>query len=147
MQLLLDYWLSQLNWDSKQGRDLAMSAHNQKKSIRPILFLYYEESLVLSNLNSNLLRCHFAHPKEYSQISWWTSKFSIFWRLATIPFKTFDMEAHIRDKLLNFVTLIWKLENWLSRFCVMQGFQPYRTPPLIKIIKPRHHLLIMKLHH
>ena len=34
----------------------------QIKSIRPILFLYYEESLVSSNLNSNLLRFHCAHP-------------------------------------------------------------------------------------
>ena len=34
----------------------------QKKSIGPILFLYYEESLVSSNLNSNLLRFHCAHP-------------------------------------------------------------------------------------
>ena len=33
-----------------------------KKIIRPILFLYYEESLVSSNLNSNLLRFHCAHP-------------------------------------------------------------------------------------
>ena len=33
-----------------------------KKFIGPILFLYYEESLVLSNLNSNLLRFHCAHP-------------------------------------------------------------------------------------
>ena len=28
----------------------------------PILFLYYEESLVSSNLNSKLLRFHCAHP-------------------------------------------------------------------------------------
>ena len=30
--------------------------------IEPILFLYYEESLVSSNLNSNLLKFHCAHP-------------------------------------------------------------------------------------
>ena len=44
-----------LNWDSQQGRDLATSGGNKKISIGPILFLYYEESLVSSNLNLNLL--------------------------------------------------------------------------------------------
>ena len=44
-----------LNWDSQQSRDLAMSGRNKKTLIRPILFLYYEESLVSSNLKSNLL--------------------------------------------------------------------------------------------
>ena len=33
--------------------------------IGPILFLYYEESLVSSNMNSNLLRFHGAHPNSY----------------------------------------------------------------------------------
>ena len=33
----------------------------KKDLIGPILFLYYEESLVSSNLNSNLLRFHCAH--------------------------------------------------------------------------------------
>ena len=33
-------------------------------SIEPILFLYYEESLVSSNLNSKQLRFHGAHPNE-----------------------------------------------------------------------------------
>jgi hypothetical protein len=32
----------------------------------PILFLYYEESLVSSNLNSKLFRFHSAHPKLYT---------------------------------------------------------------------------------
>ena len=37
----------------KQGRDRAMSGCNKKeKLIGPILFLYYDESLVSSNLNS-----------------------------------------------------------------------------------------------
>ena len=37
----------------------------QKKIIMgPILFLYYEESLVSSNLNSNLLTFHCAHPNK-----------------------------------------------------------------------------------
>ena len=34
----------------------------QQKKINLILFLYYEESLVSSNLNSNLLRFNCAHP-------------------------------------------------------------------------------------
>jgi hypothetical protein len=34
-------------------------------SIRPILFLYYEEILVSSNLNSKQLRFHCAHPNIY----------------------------------------------------------------------------------
>ena len=54
--------LAFLNWDSQQGRDLATSGRNKKNSIRPILFIYYEESLVSSNLNSKLLRFHCAHP-------------------------------------------------------------------------------------
>ena len=36
------------------------------KIIRPILFLLYEESLVPSNLNSNLLRFHCAHPHVHT---------------------------------------------------------------------------------
>ena len=42
-----------------------MSGRN-KISIGPILFLYYEESLVSSNLNSNLHRFHCAHPNVSS---------------------------------------------------------------------------------
>ena len=34
--------------------------------IGPILFLYYEECLASSNLNSKLLRFHFAHPNIYT---------------------------------------------------------------------------------
>ena len=54
-----------LNWDSQQGRKLATSGRSNKNkiSIGPILFLYYEESLVSSNLNSKQLRFHGAHPK------------------------------------------------------------------------------------
>ena len=32
-------------------------------SMRPILFLFYEESLVSSNMNSKLFLFHSAHPK------------------------------------------------------------------------------------
>ena len=48
--------------DSQQGRDRATSERNKFFLIGPILFLYYEESLVSSNLNSDLLRFHCAHP-------------------------------------------------------------------------------------
>ena len=34
----------------------------KKNLIGPIIFLYYEESLASSNLNSKLLRFHCAHP-------------------------------------------------------------------------------------
>ena len=39
-----------------------MSGCSKKKSIRPILFFYYDESLVSSSLNSNLFRFHCARP-------------------------------------------------------------------------------------
>ena len=39
-----------------------------KLSIGPILFLYYEESLVSSNLNSKQLRFHGAHPNFGTKI-------------------------------------------------------------------------------
>ena len=38
-------------------------------SIRPILFLYYEESLVSSNLNSKLFRFHRVRPSYHSGLS------------------------------------------------------------------------------
>ena len=40
-----------------------------KISIGPILFLYYEEILVSSYLNSNLLRFHCAHPNVGTYLS------------------------------------------------------------------------------
>ena len=43
-----------------------MSGRNKKNLIRPILFLYYEESLVSSNLNSNLLRFHCVRPNVHT---------------------------------------------------------------------------------
>ena len=39
-----------------------MSGCNKKNLIGPILFSYYEESLVSSNLNSKQLKFHGAHP-------------------------------------------------------------------------------------
>ena len=39
--------------------------NKNKNSIGPILFLYYEESLVSLNLNSKQLRFHGTHPKLY----------------------------------------------------------------------------------
>ena len=43
--------------------DFAKSGHNNKKnSMGPFLFLYYEESLVSSNLNSKVLWFHSVRP-------------------------------------------------------------------------------------
>ena len=53
--------------DSQQGRELAKSGSNKKKIILPILFLYYEESLVSSNLNSKLLRFHNVRPNVHTR--------------------------------------------------------------------------------
>ena len=53
----------QWSMDSQQGSDLATSGCNKTKSIGPILFLHYEESLVSSNLNSKLFRFHCVRPK------------------------------------------------------------------------------------
>ena len=55
----LPCWLSQFR-KAKQGRELRHEAI--KKSIGPILFLCYEESLVSSNLNSKQLRFHGVRP-------------------------------------------------------------------------------------
>ena len=44
------------------GQRLNNIRAQQKKIIGPILFLYYEENLVSSKLNANLLRFHCAHP-------------------------------------------------------------------------------------
>ena len=57
--------LGKLHLDSQQGTDLATLGRNKKKSIGPILFLYYEESPVSSNLNSKQLRFHGVRPKLY----------------------------------------------------------------------------------
>ena len=69
-------------YDEKRGKGMynrmstmkpivqAENQHRQgatkKKSIRLILFLYFEESLVSSNLNSKQLRFHGAHPNVQS---------------------------------------------------------------------------------
>ena len=50
-----------LNWDSQQGRQSNVRTL-QKKIIGPILFLFYEESLVSFKLNSNLFRLYCAYP-------------------------------------------------------------------------------------
>ena len=44
---------------------MEQSQDSKKNLIGPILFLYDEESLVLSNLNSKILRFHCTHPKSY----------------------------------------------------------------------------------
>ena len=56
----LPCWL--LNWDSQQGKVRAQ----QKKSIWPILYLYHEESLVSSNLNSKQLGFHGVRPNQHT---------------------------------------------------------------------------------
>ena len=58
--------LEKLNWDSQQGRDRPMSGRNKKNSIGSILFLYYEKSLVSSNLNLKLFRFHCVRPNLHS---------------------------------------------------------------------------------
>ena len=46
--------------------DLSQPCQDAKKNlIGPIVSLYYEESLVSSNLNSNLPRFHCAHPNVH----------------------------------------------------------------------------------
>ena len=67
----LPCWLSQFRkakLRQSTGQRLSNVRGKQKEiSIGPILFLYYEESLVSSNLNSKQLRFHGAHPKLYLQ--------------------------------------------------------------------------------
>ena len=53
--------LTFLNWDSQQSR-----THQTKSSIGPILFLFYEESLVSSNLNSKLFMLHCVRPSLHT---------------------------------------------------------------------------------
>ena len=52
------------SWRCSVSALLAISDATKLFLIRPILFLYYEENLVSSNLNSNLLRFHCAHPNN-----------------------------------------------------------------------------------
>ena len=51
--------------DSQQGRDLATSGGIKRNSIELILFLYYEESLLSSNLNSKKFRFHGVRPNSH----------------------------------------------------------------------------------
>ena len=64
--LSVPYWLSLSQFSFSKLRQPTgqrqSNVRTQKKIIGPILVLCYEESLVLSNLNSNLLRFHCAHP-------------------------------------------------------------------------------------
>ena len=54
--------LAFLNSDSQKGRDSNFRTQQKKISIGRILFLYYEKSLVSSNLNSKLFRFHCVRP-------------------------------------------------------------------------------------
>ena len=56
------------------GQRLCKVRTQQKKLMRPILFLYYEESLVSSNLNSKLLRFHSVRPNVQAGIEIIVSK-------------------------------------------------------------------------
>jgi hypothetical protein len=61
------------------GQKLSNLRRQQKQfSIEPILFLYYEESLVSSNLNSKQLRFHCAHPNQLSHLVFFLQVFSSF---------------------------------------------------------------------
>ena len=57
----IDFFLV-ASWRCSVSALLAISDTTKLFLIRPILFLYYEENLVSSSLNSNLLRFHCAHP-------------------------------------------------------------------------------------
>ena len=62
----LSSWLSQFSISKlRQPRGQRLSnvrTQQNKISIGPILFLYHEESILSSNLNSKELRFHGAHP-------------------------------------------------------------------------------------
>ena len=73
VQLGLNYTEKQGSWKLRQPTGQRQSnAMTQPKniSIGPILFLYYEECLVSSNLNSNLLRLHCAHPNVHTMFKY-----------------------------------------------------------------------------
>ena len=56
-----------------------------KISIGPILFLYYEESLVSSNSNSKQLRFHGAHQKIYKETKHEKRKYYVIYVQIVIP--------------------------------------------------------------
>ena len=79
----LPCWLSQFSFSKLRqptGQRLSNVRTQQKKnSIKPILFLYYEESLVSSNLNSKLLRFHCSHPNVHTPLSNFLVQRGIWW--------------------------------------------------------------------
>ena len=103
--------LAFLNWDSQLS---SVRTQQQKISIGPILFLYYEESLLSSNLNSKLFRFHcvkltiHTHPIKHT-----VSKFSIIFQIY-MPYtiqKSLFLSLHEKSK-------IWlknKLEIYMYR--------------------------------
>ena len=72
----LPYWLSQFRKDELRqptGQRLSNVRGQQKDiSIRPILLLYYEGSLVSSNLNSKLFWFNRVRPNVHTDISRFT---------------------------------------------------------------------------
>ena len=68
----LPCWLSQFRKATLRqpaGQRLSNAREQQTKiSIGPILFLYHDESMVSSNLNSKQLSFHYAHPNVQLKI-------------------------------------------------------------------------------
>ena len=63
---------AKLRQPTGQRQSNVMTQQNENLS-GPILFLYYEESLVSSNLNSNLLMFHCAHPNIHTMFKYVTA--------------------------------------------------------------------------
>ena len=71
----LSCWLSHFSFSKlrqQTGQRLSKDRKQQtKSSIGPTLCLYYEESLVSSNLNSKQFSFHGAHPKSFIPSNLW----------------------------------------------------------------------------
>ena len=97
----LPCWLSQFRKDKVRQptvQRLSNVREQQTKiSIGPILFLHYEESLVSSNLISNLPRFHCAHPKIVPRIFKFHSRRS---KIAIVPYFWIFSCREIRDLII-----------------------------------------------
>ena len=82
-------------------------------SIRPILFLYYEESLVSSNLNSKLFRFHCVRPNLHSNHG---NR-----KKARKKLAFFDIELCLVLILLCYLLLIVHKKNYFSRNIYVKG--------------------------
>ena len=85
--LSLPCWLSQFRKAKLRQptgqRQSNVRTHQKKILIRPILFLCYEESLVLSNLNSKLLRFDCVRPNKYRYKYYFKAQFDWFFQTET----------------------------------------------------------------